>query len=235
MMDEDEFFDDLPETILVADIEWGPSEDSINWDDPNFPSIIVDRLKGITEKDFAKEVKMWQDHIKMLPQYNEVDIRKEIRSWDISIPDKDDFNIESFAVAYSRQLQYRNRLTELISIVFAHLEMLTHAQKSLREIAIKLASGPKHDKDAQATFTTNPLLIHVNHAKRLHTYLESVQKNIEFASSQMDKIIREHQTLSRINQTMNNLGMSQMYEDSVNKTKNITRSGDTEIPGRRMI
>lgn len=234
MMDEDEFYDD-PDTILVADIEWGPCEDSINLNDPNFPDIIVDRLKGITEKDFAKEVKMWQDHIKYLPEYNEHEVRKEIRAWDISIPGKDDFNIESFAVAYAKQLQYRNRLTELISIVFAHLEMLTHAQKSLREIAIKLSSGPKHDKDAQATFTTNPLLIHVNQAKRLHTYLESVQKNIEFASSQMDKIIREHQTLSRINQTMNNLGMSHMYEDSVSKTKNNLRSGDTEIPGRRMI
>lgn len=234
-MDEDEFYNDLPETILIADIEWGSSAENINWEDPNFPNIILDRLKGITEKDFAKEVKMWQEHIKMLPQYNEVEIRKEIRSWDISIPGKDDFNIESFAVAYSFQLQYRNRLTELISIVFAHLEMLTHAQKSLREIAIKLASGPKHDKDAQATFTTNPLLIHVNHAKRLHTYLEAVQKNIEFASSQMDKIIREHQTLSRINQNMNNYGMSQMYEDSTKTNKNILRSGDTEIPGRRMI
>lgn len=233
-MDEDEFCDE-PDDILVADIEWEPSQDTISLDDPDFPSIIVERLKGISEKDFAKEVKMWQDHIKYLPQYNEVEVRKEIRTWDISIPVKDDFNIESFAVAYSRQLQYRNRLTELISVVFAHLEMLTHAQKSLREIAIKLSSGPKHDKDAQATFTTNPLLIHVNQAKRLHTYLESVQKNIEFASSQMDKIIREHQTLSRINQTINNLGMSQIYEDSIEKNKYNLRSGDKNIPGRRMI
>ena len=81
-MDEDEFYNDLPETILIADIEWGSSVENINWEDPNFPNIILDRLKGITEKDFAKEVKMWHEHIKMLPQYNEVEIRKEIRSGD---------------------------------------------------------------------------------------------------------------------------------------------------------
>ena len=51
----------------------------------------------------------------------------------------------------------------------------------------------------------------------------------------MDKIIREHQALSRINQNMNNYGMSQMYEDSTKNNKNILKSGDTEIPGRRMI
>ena len=42
-MDEDEFYNDLPETILIADIEWGSSVENINWEDPNFPNIILER------------------------------------------------------------------------------------------------------------------------------------------------------------------------------------------------
>jgi hypothetical protein len=74
----------------------------------------------------------------------------------------------------------------------------------------------------------------MTHAKRLNAYLESVLKNIDFASSQMDRIIREHQALSRINQTVNNMGMAQTYEDSVSKIQNKYNSG-SDIPSRRMI
>jgi len=75
----------------------------------------------------------------MLPHYDEIAIRKEISNWDISIPGKDQFDFESFSQAYALQVQYRNRLTEMHSVVFAHFEMISQAQKMLKEMAVKLA------------------------------------------------------------------------------------------------
>lgn len=239
MYDED--FDDFDivedeeqETILVAEIEWAPNDEKLDWNDPNFTKDIVSRLKGITEEGFAAEVELWQRHIHSLPVYNELEIRKEIRGWNLDIPTKDDFNIESFAQAYALQVQYRNRLTEIISLVFAHYEILSQAHKCLKEMALKLSSGTAKDKDANAGFTVHPFVAPMTHAKRLNVYLESVLKNIDFSSSQMDRIIREHQALSRINQTVNNMGMATTYEESVSKIQNKYNSGG-DIPSRRMI
>jgi hypothetical protein len=221
-------------TVLVADIDWAPNNEKLDWSDPNFTKDIISRLKGITEEGFAAEVEMWQRHINSLPPYDEFEIRKEIRGWNLDIPTKDNFNIESFAQSYALQVQYRNRLTEIISLVYAHFEILSQAYKCLKEMALKLSSGTAKDKDATAGFTVHPFVAPMTHAKRLNVYLESVLKNIDFSSSQMDRIIREHQALSRINQTVNNIGMAQTYEDSVNKFQNKYKSGG-DIPGRRMI
>jgi len=225
---------DESETVLVAEIDWAPNNEKLDWKDPEFTKEIVSRLKGITEEGFANEVMLWQHHISVLPVYDEIVIRKEIRSWNLDIPIKDNFNIESFAQAYALQVQYRNRLTEIISIVYAHHEILSQACKCLKEMALKLSSGTAKDKDATAGFTVHPFVAPMTHAKRLNVYLDSVLKNIDFASSQMDRIIREHQALSRINQTVNNMGMAQNYEDSGSKIQN-KYNGGRDIPGRRMI
>jgi hypothetical protein len=207
---EDNEENDHSKEILLAELNWSPQLEYLPWTDPDFAKKIVDRLKGVTEDSFATEVELWQQQINLLPHYNEVELRNEIRSWDISIPSKDTFEFESFAISYAKQVQYRVRLTELMSVVYAHNEMLSQAHKTLLAMAVKLSSGPKHDKDANATFTVHPFALASTHAKRLMTYLENVLKNIDFAASQMDRMLREHQALSRINHTMNSEGMSYM-------------------------
>jgi hypothetical protein len=98
-----------------------------------------------------------------------------------------------------------------MSVVFAHYEMISQAHKNLREMAIKLSTGTAKDKEANAAFTVHPFVIPMTNSKRLLTYLEQYLKNIEFAASQMDRILREHQALSRINQSFNNEGMSNLF------------------------
>jgi hypothetical protein len=208
--EDDEIDKENTKEILLAELNWSPQLEYMPWTDPDFAKKIVDRLRGVTEESFASEVELWQQQINLLPNYNELELRNEIRSWDISIPSKDTFDFESFAMSYSKQVQYRVRLTELMSVVYAHNEMLSQAQKTLLAMAVKLSNGPKHDKDANATFTVHPFSIAATHSKRLMTYLENVLKNIDFAASQMDRMLREHQALSRINHTMNSEGMSYM-------------------------
>jgi len=77
ILDDDSMFDDddsniynqsfpLDEdkTVLLVDMHWSPMPESIDWEDPNFATEITNRLRGVTEESFAKEVKLWQDHIK---------------------------------------------------------------------------------------------------------------------------------------------------------------------------
>jgi hypothetical protein len=199
------------DTILLADFEWKPLPEITPWTDPDFAKKIAERIKGVTEESFAEEVEIWQFAIASLPVYNEFEIRREIATWDISIPNKHDFDFEAHAAMYALQVQYRTRLSEIIAIVYAHYEMIFQAHKNLREIAMKLTNGTKPDKDAVATFTVSPFSVALSHAKRLLSYTEAVLKNIDFAATQMDRLMREHQALSRINQNFNNEGLSTLY------------------------
>ena len=229
--EEDEDFDE-ENSILLASLDWAPMPETVSWKDPNFSKDLVSRLKGVTEESFAKEVQIWQDAISLLPYYDEIEIRKEIRKWDISIPSKDDYEFETFSAAYALQVQYRNRLTEIMSVIFAHYEMISQAHKNLREMAIKLSTGTAKDKDANAAFTVHPFVIPMTNSKRLLTYLEQYLKNIEFAASQMDRILREHQALSRINQSFNSEGMSNLYSKDktpMNKGNAIVRTRNARI------
>lgn len=202
-------FDEDDGTIIIAELEWAPQVDFIDWSDPNFSKDIVDRINGVTVEGFAKEVELWQKHINMLPKYDEFKIRKEISAWDFSTPDKDAYDFQDHAIFYARQVQYKNRLSELHNIVFSHYELISQAQKALKEMAVKVAPGSnKHDKDGIAAFTVNPFTVAMSDAKRLLMYIESIGKNIEFAASQFDKLTREHQFLSRINNNLNNEGLS---------------------------
>ena len=225
--EEDEDFNE-ENSLLLATLDWAPMPETVSWKDPNFAKNLVGRLKGVTEESFAKEVQIWQDAISLLPFYDEIEIRKEVRQWDISIPSKDDYEYESFSAAYALQVQYRNRLTEIISVVYAHFEMISQAHKNLREMAIKLSTGTAKDKDANAAFTVHPFVIPMTNSKRLLTYLEQYLKNIEFAASQMDRILREHQALSRINQTFNTEGMSNLYS----KDKTPMNKGNAQVRTR---
>ena len=229
--EEDEDFDE-ENSLLLATLEWAPMPETVSWKDPNFAKDLVSRLKGVTEDSFSKEVQIWQDAIGLLPYYDEIEIRNEIRRWDISIPSKDSYEFESFSASYALQVQYRNRLTEIMSVVFAHYEMISQAHKNLREMAIKLSTGTAKDKDANAAFTVHPFVIPMTNSKRLLTYLEQYLKNIEFAASQMDRILREHQALSRINQSFNAEGMSNLYSKDktpMNKGNAIVRTRNSRI------
>jgi hypothetical protein len=208
---EDDDDEDEKIEVYVADFEWAPAIEKVAWDDPNLTEIVTSRLKGTTPEGFATEVRNWQKHINVLPVYDEIAIRKEIQNWDYGFPDDDNYEFGSFASVYARQVQYRTRLNYLISIVNAHYEMISQAEKTLKMISIKLCTGTAKDKESVATYAVHPFTIPATEAKRLLTYLDSVLKNIDFASIQMDRLLREHQALSRINNAFVNEGQSFSY------------------------
>lgn len=221
------YFDDEEEDasgsfLLLADIDWTPQNDPFDISTESFSHNIVNRLSGIDEDKFKEEVEMWQQVIENLPSYSEAKLKNEMNNWDFSIPKHDDFSFETLSTAYARMVQYRTYLVKWIDVVNAHHEILSNAHKSLKEMAVKLANGPKHDKDAIATFTVQPFLHKVTVAKRCLTYLENIQKNIDFGAVQLERLMRERQNLSRINQNFNSEGMSNYYSSVV---ENQTPSG----------
>ena len=215
-----DFFDDEIEEnnnshLLLADIEWSSQSDPFDISADSFSLNIVNRLSGIDEDKFKEEVEMWQQVIGNLPTYNEAKLKNEMNAWDFTIPKHDNFSFDMLATSYARMVQYRTYLVQWIDVVNAHHEILSNAHKSLKEMAVKLANGPKHDKDAIATFTVQPFLHKVTVAKRCLTYLENVQKNIDFGAVQLERLMRERQNLARINQNFNSEGMSNYYNSAV--------------------
>ena len=69
-------------------------------------------------------------------------------------------------------------------------------------------------------------------AEEIDELIQDDLKNIEFAASQMDRILREHQALSRINQSSNNEGMSNLFakdKTPMNKGNATVRTRNSRI------
>jgi hypothetical protein len=118
-------------------------------------------------------------------------------------------------------------LTYFIDIVHSSHELISQAQKYIKEMAGFVASGPKHDKDAIGSFYTNNLMIAVSESKRVLNYLESNLKNIEFNTQQLERMYRERVAISRINNTMLNEGLGLSFEMSTSSA-NISNSSKKE-------
>lgn len=211
-MYEDDEFEEEENSLLLADIEWPSNPFPVSWEDPNFASEMLARSTGkITEESYTKEVELWQYNLKLMPKYDEFAIRKEISSWHIGIPDKENLDYESLSVFYHLHSNYRTRLTELHNAVYANNEMLTQAYKTLFELSSQMSNAKnKYERDAYATFATSYFSIALGHTKRLLTYLDMVIKNVDFTVSQMDKMMRDFQNLARYNNNFISDGMSNL-------------------------
>lgn len=230
----DEEIENEEDTFIVADLEWLPQVQIVNFDDPNFTENLIKRLSGLTVENFASEVGNYQKMINSLPKYDEYKIRKEIASWNIGIPNKDSFDFETYSIYYSLQVQYKNRINTMISVVAAHCEILNSAVKSLKEMAVELAPGKnKYDKDAVASFTVNQFQQALAISKRLFIFLENVSKIIDFSASQMDKMSREHNNLARINHQMLNEGMANyLAKGGLPSSSNTDKSAEIKTRNR---
>lgn len=220
MNDYDDDFEQEQEYLPKKDIlkgvefEWADNMPTIDYASLDFSKEIGDKLRGITVEDFKEECQNWFDAIKMLPKFNEGDIRREINNWDLDLPDQNNYNLDSIYVTYANYVRYRNRIRAFVDVVNAHTEILTSAQKNIKEMAVKLAEGAKHDKDAVGTFYTNKLSIAIAQAKRVATFLDFCVKTIDFNSLQMERLYRERLALAKINNGMYSEGASISYESN---------------------
>ena len=201
-------------SLLNADevTEFAPAMTLIDWSKYNFYGDVTKRIKkGPSMESFSQEVASWQAYIHALPPYDEQALRQEIYEWDFEIPTQYEFNFDSLVITYARLVAYRNRITHIYDMVFRHYKVLEESCDSLRKIAIKLSTGPKHDKEANAAYTIQPLLQVFSQISAFKAFLEQVIKSIDFASLQIDRLMKERQSLSKINQGYVGEGQSQAY------------------------
>lgn len=237
MYDDDDEFEDVEETneVFVIKYDWPSNPIPIDWSDDSFVDRMIERLDGVTREGFKKQTLLWMKTIDSIPKYDEKALRAEIASWDFDIPGKDNFNFEEYSIFYSQLIAHRTRLTEIIAVVNANHELLLQANKAIKEMATRLATGAKHDKDGTAFYAINDFSVSYTNCKIFYDYLQSVLKNIEFCAYQMDRLQKEHQSLSRINNNFNNEGLYHlMNRSSTNLLKNNSESAVIKTRNRRL-
>ncbi len=222
----------IEETTVADNDEDDSLHVSLNWSDSipmytfkgkNLQQSLLDKLEGITRDSFSQDAAMWQAQINLLPSFDEGEIRKTIRTWNLKIPEQYIFDESEILSTYVRLMNYRSEIKDYIDLVYAHNELITQAGKSLEKIAIRLSPGPRHDKESNATSVVNDFSVAASQTKRILYYLEQTIKTIEFNAMLMGRMLQERQALSKINNTMINEGMNVNYNRSVHNpnTKHI--------------
>jgi len=189
----------------------------------DFTSEAKNRLKGITKEEYVECVKMCQNIYEMMPTFERDQIEAEISSWDFSIPSEVNTEYEDIAETYSRLIAYNFRLTTLIDIAYRRSEFLNEAHKSLKEMAHKLYTGTKGDKDANASFMVFTWLALATNAKAQLKYLIECKSSLTFASENMKSLMYERHNIAKINNNDVNIGnavsYNRMLDDEYEKSK----------------
>jgi len=207
--------EDEDDDSLHVSLQWSDSIPMYTFKGKNLQQSLLDKLEGITLDSFSQDAAMWQAQINLLPSFDEGEIRKTIRSWNLKIPEKYIFDESEILSTYVRLMNYRSEIKDYIDLVYAHNELITQAGKSLEKIAIRLSPGPRHDKESNATSVVNDFSVASSQTKRILYYLEQTIKTIEFNAMLMGRMLQERQALSKINNTMINEGMNVNYNRSV--------------------
>ena len=207
--------DEEDDDSLHVSLQWSDSIPMYTFKGKNLQQSLLDKLEGITRDSFSQDAAMWQAQINLLPSFDEGEIRKTIRSWNLKIPEKYIFDESEILSTYVRLMNYRSEIKDYIDLVYAHNELITQAGKSLEKIAIRLSPGPRHDKESNATSVVNDFSVASSQTKRILYYLEQTIKTIEFNAMLMGRMLQERQALSKINNTMINEGMNVNYNRSV--------------------
>lgn len=182
-----------------------------NYHQTDFAKIVEQRKEGITEKTFMEDVHIYQEAINSLPSYDESSFRDEIRQMDFDIP-SDEYEFKELQIIYSRLVAYRFRIVDMCSIVNAHNNMFEKAYKSLCKAAMKLVDGTAKDKEAYAENRTQPFAIGVMNTESFLKYISDVKEAVEFASTNMSRMLREREALANINTRYRSAGAMAEFE-----------------------
>jgi len=204
--------------------------------DYDFGTEVKKRFDGVTKATFEAEVAAWCEGFKLLPPYNKDSFKQEIADMELNFQSDSNFSFETLVILYSMQVAYRNRLTAMKNIVNAHYGIYDEAYNSLSKQAFKLfnkASGSVDDRKADAALVVAPFLRMTVQAKDLLDQIDEMIKNIEFASFQLSRLLREREALGRINSSFDREGQhARVYSEfhsRIRPTKTVDEDGFEKI------
>lgn len=197
-----------------------------DWSKIDFVEVVRDRMaKGVNKQTFDEDIRMWQNAIDNLPEYHEKSFLKEVQEMDFSIPrySKDFSEMQG---VYSRLVSYRARVSEMMFRANAHYEVFFKAYKTIKTSAIALHTGTAKDKEAGAEFVAQPYYAGTVNTKRMLDYLIEVLETIDFAATNMNRILREKEAEARVNLSHLNEGSQYNFEKQIQDEGNNWNSGD---------
>jgi hypothetical protein len=201
-------------------------------DDYDFEKDVKYRSSGINKETFEQEILIWCEGFKLLPKYNKESYIQEMSQMEMSLQSDNFFNFEDLVIMYSAQVAYRNRLTAMKGIVNAHYEIYTQAYKSLEKQAFKLfskAGGTIDDRKADAAHMVAPFYRLSTQAKSMLEHINEMISNVEFAATQLSRLLREREILSRVNGSIDREGQNAKlntdYRSPIRKPRIIDEDG----------
>ena len=197
-------------------------------DKTEFIEEITRGFERITREEFVHKCQEWETQFQRLETYDELIIRAELRQWDLTIPQKECFDLSQIYDAYSRNVNYRTRVAHLIGTVNAHFSTYSYAHKELKEIALGLSErvAKNQDKAAYAAQLTEVLIRQVSRAKSTLDYLVEMRAAIEHAATNLARLLRERENLAKINQDYNSRGMQSRLANEVKTRPTIPQPVD---------
>ena len=187
----------------------------IDWDKFEASSDASKRMQGVNKDILSQEVELWEKQLKILEPLDYNSISKEINSWDISIPDITNF--ENIAVAYSKLVNYKLRVSILLSNAKAWRDTAADACKYIEELAQGAFTGTGADKKSNALHVIQPFIHLKVQASRIENYLDKIHSSILFCATQLDLLIKEKQSRAKLNSKLGLEGEYLMSQSSDTK------------------
>lgn len=161
---------------------------------------LISRSKQYDEDKFKIDLDNLLNTYNQLKPINPDDVRQEIDSWDLSVPKDTNTDLEEISGAYTRFVEYNIRINKLLDDVNIHNQLLIFIIKTGKELAYQYIEGKtKADKESVATSILLPISSLQNTVNSLYDFISNTNKSIEFASSQLARILREREALGKIN------------------------------------
>jgi hypothetical protein len=220
--DYDISVNDYEDVELVSELTPEITKDKLNiWNAIDFEKDARERQKiGITQEEFFEDVKIWDEVIHNLPKYNEEVFMQEIDNMDFNIP-KNEFDFKELQGVYSRLVSLFARLSEMRSNVYSHYETFIQAYKCLKQYSMGFFAGTAQVKESSAEHLVHRFYQYSIKPKILLAHIDDTIKVVEFAATNMNRILREKEANNKIN------GVHQYEGQAHNFSKLTSDSGNS--------
>jgi len=161
---------------------------------------LITRSKEYSEDKFKDDLDELLDSYKKLPSLDIELIREEIDSWDLSIPKDTGIELDEISGAYTKFIEYNNRTNKLLDDSNSHNQSLKFIISTAKELGIQYIPGKyKKDKESVISAMLLPISQLQNKIDILYDFISNTNKSIEFATSQLARILREREAIGKIN------------------------------------
>lgn len=183
-------------------------------------SELIEKVESYTLADFQEDFQSMIDSYQNLPPLGLNEVRDEISDWEFLIKKDMLHTFDAVCEAYAKFISYQNRVTQILDEVKRHDSLLEFIIDNVKSTYSQFIDGTVKDKESKSTTLLLDVTLMYTDTHTLMQYVQSVQKNIEFNTQQLARILREREALAKINNDYVKTGISSKFYSPEIKTKN---------------